>query len=213
MRDAISPREPSVAEHFRSMEEQAHAARLGMWIFLASEILLFAGLFALFGSYRLRDPAGFEDAIHHNTKTFGSVNTGVLLMSSYFAASAVHMVRKGRRGLAILLTSCTILLGGVFLVIKIVEYGNHFREGIYPALALSHARAHGAPEFWNLYFTMTGLHAIHVTAGMLVLAGAIWSIARGKASASAPQRMEVSALYWHLVDTVWIFLWPLFYLA
>ena len=206
----------SHAEHFDSAETQAHAARLGMWIFLASELLLFAGLFALYAAYRARDPAAFLEGIHHDTKILGSINTGVLLVSSTLAAVGVHALRHGRRRTAMLLVSGTILLGAVFFAIKMTEYGKHFAEGIYPGAQGRFFVEHeepGLPTFWNLYFVMTGLHALHVLVGMSALAGSVIGVARGTITAARPTTLENCALLWHLVDLVWIFLWPLFYLA
>jgi len=202
--------------HFESMEQQAHAARLGMWVFLASEMLLFAGLFALFVTYRVEHPVGFAEGVRHNTKVLGSINTGVLLFSSYLVATSVQMVRRGSLGIAKLLILGTIGLGATFLAIKFTEYGHHFRDGIYPGGAGVFFSEHldaGLPVFWTLYFCMTGLHAIHVTAGMTLLSTTLVGMHAGKISAEAPQRMEVAAIYWHLVDAIWIFLWPLFYLV
>lgn len=126
------PAERTVDSHFASMEQQAHAARLGMWLFLASEMLLFAGLFALFATYRIQYPDGFAEGVRHNTKVLGSINTGVLLTSSYLVALAVHGVRGGRFRSAGALVLATMALGGVFLAIKWVEYLHHFHDGIYP---------------------------------------------------------------------------------
>jgi cytochrome c oxidase subunit 3 len=209
-------REVEVAGHFASMEQQAHAARLGMWIFLASEMLLFAGLFALFVTYRTIHPEGFSEGVRENTKVFGSINTGILLASSYFVAMAVHQVRAGKRAAAAALVVATIALGGVFLAIKLTEYARHFHEGIYAGgqgAFFVHHTDPGLPVFWTLYFFMTGLHAVHVTVGMILLSTTLLGMRGGKITARAPQRMEIAAIYWHLVDLVWIFLWPLFYLA
>jgi cytochrome c oxidase subunit 3 len=198
------------------MEQQAHAARLGMWVFLASEMLLFAGLFALLSTYRLEHPAAFASGVRHNTKVLGSINTAVLLLSSYLVAMAVHAIRRGRTRATQLLVAGTVLLGAAFLVIKLTEYGLHFREGIYPggqgAFFATHGEE-GLPVFWTLYFGTTGLHAVHVTVGMIVLSVMATGVHTGKITAAAPQRMEIAAIYWHLVDVIWIFLWPLFYLA
>jgi cytochrome c oxidase subunit 3 len=198
------------------MEQQAHAARLGMWIFLASEMLLFAGLFALLATYRVQFPDAFAEGVRSGTKVLGSINTGVLLTSSYLVACAVHQVRGGRLKGAVGLILATIGLGCVFLVVKFVEYGKHFHEGIYPGGSGHYFLEHplqGLPVFWTLYFFMTGLHALHVTAGMIVLSTTLLGMRSGHITAESPQRMEVAALYWHLVDIIWIFLWPLFYLA
>jgi cytochrome c oxidase subunit 3 len=212
---AVSQARPH-EEHFASMAQQAHAARLGMWVFLASELLLFAGLFALFVTYQTQYGATFHLAVLHNTKVLGSINTGVLLVSSTLVACAVHMVKKERLGLAALLVGLTILMGGVFLAIKFTEYAKHFSEGIFPGGVGRFFEEHpnpGMPLFWTLYFVMTGLHALHVTIGMGLLGSTIWGMRSGKITAGAPQRMELGAIYWHLVDVIWIFLWPLFYLA
>ena len=126
------------------------------------------------------------------------------------------MVRAGSSGAAKLLVLATIALGGVFLAIKFTEYAHHFHEGIYPGGRGTFFADHttsGLPVFWTLYFFMTGLHAVHVTVGMVLLSTTLLGMRSGKISPEAPQRMEIAAIYWHLVDVIWIFLWPLFYLA
>ncbi|AKU97508.1 Cytochrome c oxidase polypeptide III [Labilithrix luteola] len=202
--------------HFESVEQQAHASRLGMWVFLASEVLLFAALFTIVFTYRAHSPHAFRESVLHNTKVLGSVNTAVLLTSSTLVAFAVHVLREGKTKLAGRLVLATIGLGFVFLVIKFTEYGLHFHEGIYPRgvgeYFVTHT-ARGYVEFWTLYFTMTGLHAIHVTIGMGVLAAMRIGMGRGTVTEGSSHRLETAALYWHLVDLVWIFLWPVFYLA
>jgi cytochrome c oxidase subunit 3 len=204
------------ASHFADRAQQAHAARLGMWVFLASEVLLFGALFALFASERARYPDAFGAAVLHNTKVLGSVNTAVLLVSSALAAAGVHALRDDRPRRAAALVGGTILLGGVFLAIKVTEYGKHFHEGIYPGGAGAWFAEHGLrgpSAFWTLYFGMTGLHALHVTTGMTVLAVILLGLVRGSVTRATAHRLENGAIYWHLVDLVWIFLWPLFYLA
>jgi cytochrome c oxidase subunit 3 len=213
---ASAPRDRPVEGHFATMEQQAHAARLGMWLFLSSEMLLFAGFFALFMAYRAHFPEGFAEGVRHNTKVLGSINTGVLLFSSYLVAVAVHRVREGRLGLAAVHVVATIALGGAFLAIKVTEYLHHFHEGIYPGghgqFFIDHTTA-GLPVFWTLYFLATGLHALHVTIGMGLLATTLLGMRQGMITPHAPQRMEIAAVYWHLIDVIWIFLWPLLYLA
>jgi cytochrome c oxidase subunit 3 len=209
-------REAPHLEHFEDLERQAHASRLGMWIFLATEVLLFGGAFALFASYQVHFPEAFRQSVHHNAKILGTVNTGVLLISSMFVAGAVHALRGGKNKLASWLIAATMTLGLAFLCIKAVEYGRHFGEGIYPGGVGSffhekHAR--GFPEFWTLYYGMTGLHAIHVTIGIGVLAALLLGIVRGTLTSLNSHRLDIGAIYWHLVDVIWIFLWPLFYLA
>lgn len=209
-------REASHLEHFEDLEKQAHASRLGMWIFLATEVLLFGGAFALFASYQVHFPEAFTESVHHNAKILGTVNTGVLLISSIFVAGAVHALREGRSKLATGLIAATMTLGLVFLGIKAVEYRRHFAEGIFPGGVGSffdenHAR--GFAEFWTLYYGMTALHAIHVTIGIGVLAVLVLGIVRGTLTRLNSHRLDIGAIYWHLVDVIWIFLWPLFYLA
>lgn len=216
MTDAAANEVLEPAEHFESIEQQAHAARLGMWVFLASEILLFGAVLALFASYQAHYADAFRQAVHHNTKLLGSVNTGVLLTSSTAVACSVHMLRQGRIRLAAALVGMTLVLGLVFLAIKLTEYAKHFREGIYPGGVGTFFQEHGArglPEFWTLYFGMTGLHALHVTVGLIVLGVMLIQMARRKLSRVNVYRLELAAIYWHLVDVIWIFLWPLFYLA
>lgn len=204
------------AEHFESLERQAHASRLGMWVFLATELLLFGAAFALFLAYQFEHTSAFHEGVKHNTKLLGSINTGVLLVSSTLVAGAVHAIRDGRRNVAAALVGSTIFLGLVFLVIKLTEYAKHFDEGIYPGgvgrFFVEHPQR-GLSEFWTLYFGMTGLHAVHVTVGCTVLSVLLVQLLRGSLTQTNAHRLEIGAIYWHLVDVIWIFLWPLFYLA
>ena len=205
----------SVAEQFEDLEQQAHAARLGMWVFLGSEALLFLGLFALYVGYRVEHPQGFGQGIEHNTYVLGTLNTFVLLCSSYAVASALHALRGGHATLAFWLTGLTVALGALFLVIKFVEYGKHFHDGIYPGGAghfFDEHSSYGLIQFFTLYFVTTGLHAIHVFVGMLVLTFMAIRIARKSLTPLAPHPLELGAIYWHLVDVIWIFVWPLYYL-
>ena len=203
-------------DHFESLAQQAHAARLGMWIFLASEVLLFGALFALFASYRVHYPGPFHDAVAHASKVLGSINTAVLLISSTMVACSVHMLRANRPQVAQRLLGSTMVLGVLFLGIKLFEWREHFRSGIHPGGVGSYFETHparGFSEFWTLYFGMTGLHALHVIIGLSVLGSMLVSIRRGRLTVVNSHRLELGAIYWHLVDLVWIFLWPLFYLA
>jgi cytochrome c oxidase subunit 3 len=204
------------ASHFQSAEQQAHAGRLGMWVFLGSEWLLFAGLFALYAGYRIHAPAAFARGVADSNRTLGSVNTGILLASSTLAALSVHAGRAGQRGRAALLLTGTIALGAGFLGIKFVEYSQHFRAGIYPGGGGQFFEQHstpGLPTFWTLYFASTGLHAIHVAVGLVLLAVTVVSLLRGKLTPEHLWPLENATLYWHLIDLIWIFLWPLYYLA
>jgi cytochrome c oxidase subunit 3 len=203
------------ADHFESLEKQAHAARLGMWIFLGTEVLFFSGLFALYAAYRVEHPAGFGAGVEHNTVLWGSGNTVILLVSSYTVALAVHRLRAGRTTACAWLLGATIVLGLAFLAVKTGEYGEHFREGLYPGGKGSFFHEHTEPGigmFFTLYFCMTGLHAIHVLVGTGVLAFLLHGVRRGRVDAVCSHPLTIGAIYWHLVDVIWIFLWPLFYL-
>lgn len=206
---------PRLEEHFEDLRKQRHAVRFGMWIFLASELLLFAGLFTLYFAYRLLHPEIFHEAVGHNARTLGSINTCILLLGSVAVAVGVNDLRRGGDRRAQLLFGTAALLAICFLGVKGYEYALHFREGIEPGGAGRFFAAHpepGWPIFFTLYFAMTGLHAIHVAIGMALLATvAVW-IRRRRPGAAGAHRAELAALYWHLVDVIWVFLWPMFYL-
>lgn len=202
------------SRHFESGVQQAHAARLGMWVFLSSELLLFAGLFALYAASRAATPAAFHAGVAHAQKWLGSANTLVLLLSSTLAALAVRALEHERRRLCLLALGATLLLAATFLVIKAAEYWLHFREGIFPGRPLDGRSAElGSTLFWTLYFVSTGLHALHVLVGILVLGMTAHGILRLRIGAERAYVLENATLYWHLVDLVWIFLWPLYYLT
>lgn len=203
-----------LAVQFEDLEKQTHAAHFGMWIFLASEILLFAGLFALYAAYRAVFGLEFSAGVAHNNAVIGTANTAILLTSSLLVALSVYAVRLDRPTMAGRLLLGAIGLGLAFLVLKGVEYTQHFHEGIFPGSAyrfeeLPHA---GAKMFFTLYFLTTGLHAIHVTAGLVVLGWLTWGCFRRRYGAGNETHVELGGLYWHLVDVIWIFLWPMLYL-
>jgi cytochrome c oxidase subunit 3 len=205
---------PLLAEQFEDLGRQTETARLGMWAFLGSEALLFTGLFALYAGYRALYPDDFAAAVSHNDVTLGTINTFILLTSSFTVALSVHQVRLARRRNAALLLFFSVLLGFVFLAIKLTEYGKHFEEGIYPG---SHYRydglpGYGAQMFFTVYYVSTGLHAFHVVAGMALLSWLMIGAWRGAYSPLYHTPLELGALYWHLVDIIWIFLWPCLYL-
>jgi cytochrome c oxidase subunit 3 len=204
-----------LVEHFEDLEKQTHAARLGMWLFLGSESLLFSALFAVYVSYRVMYHADFMAASAHNNIAIGTINTLVLLTSSLTVALAVHAIRKDQHRLAGWLHVATLLLGGVFLVLKGVEYGQHFHEGIYPGRAYHFAELPNAGSrlFFNIYYTMTLLHAAHVVAGMVFLAILAIGCFRRRYTSEDHITIELGGLYWHIVDIIWIFLWPLLYLT
>jgi cytochrome c oxidase subunit 3 len=206
--------EAHLAHHFPNLEQQAHAARLGMWLFLATEILLFGGLFAAYGVYRWLYSDTFKLASALIETKWGALNTVVLISSSLTVALAHHEAEHGSQKKAAALLFVSVLAGLVFLGVKSIEYGHHFHEGHLPGRYYSYAplQAPGVSMFWTLYFLMTGLHGIHVILGMGAL-GIIGTMClRGRFSSGYATPVELGGLYWHLVDLIWIFLFPLFYL-
>jgi cytochrome c oxidase subunit 3 len=202
------------AEQFEDFEQQHAAARFGMWIFLVSELMLFAGLFALYAAYRVLYPADFAAAAGHDDVIIGTSNTAVLLTSSLAVALALHAARLERPRAAMWLLLASIALGLLFLTLKGVEYAEHFRDGIFPGAAYHYAAmpAPGARIFFTLYFLTTGLHALHVTAGLVILGWLAVGCAHGRYTPASHTALELGGLYWHLIDIVWIFLWPMLYL-
>ncbi len=183
-----------LAMQFEDLEKQTHAAHFGMWIFLASEVLLFAGLFALYASYRAVFGHEFSAGVAHNNAVIGTSNTAILLTSSLLVALSVYAVRLDRPTMAGRLLLGAIALGLAFLVLKGVEYTQHFHEGIFPGSAyrFEELPQAGAKMFFTLYFLTTGLHAIHVTAGLVVLGWLTWG-ASGAGTARATTRTSSSA--------------------
>ena len=204
------------AEHFASRAQQTHAARLGIWLFLASETLLFAALVALYIASRAGNVAAFDEGVRHMNLALGSINTFVLLTSSLVVALSLPALRAARPRVAAACTGLAVLMGAAFLVLKLREYQLHWHEGIYPggrgAFFATHP-THGLGLFFTLYYLLTGLHALHVIAGMAALAWASVAVLRGSITPGREHPLEFVALYWHLVDVVWIFLWPMLYLV
>lgn len=203
-----------VAEHFEDIHKQRHAARFGMWVFLVSEVLLFAGFFVLYWAGRSHYPESFEEGVGHNNIAIGTINTGILLTSSFFVALAVALQREGRKTWTALCLWTAAALGLVFLVLKGIEYWQHIAEGAVPGggTRFYEDKPPALPLFFTLYFVTTGAHALHVIIGMITLI-AIGAMAwRGKLQPPRDHVVEIGGLYWHLVDVIWIFLWPMFYL-
>ena len=201
-------------EQFEDAEQQLTAAKLGMWTFLATEILLFGALFCGYAAYRASYPLGFAAAARHTDALLGTVETAVLLTSSLTMALAIRALRLAQRRIAVALIAATVLLGAAFLGIHASEYVKEWHEHLVPGRTFDAqlgARP-GAQMFFVLYYVMTGLHALHVTigAGVLAVLGVI--VARGRLGPGYFTPLELGGLYWHLVDIVWIFLYPLFYL-
>lgn len=201
---------------FDDAEQQRVAYSLGMWIFLATEVLFFGGMFMLFSMYYIQHTGAFHAASHHMEIWAGTINTGVLLCSSLTMALAIWNADHGRRRAATKLFLATMGLGTLFLMIKAVEYTLHFRHHLWPGGAghfeFEEAHRASAQIFFALYFTMTGLHAVHMIIGVGVVALMTWWTAQGRYPEGHIEPLEMTGLYWHFVDIVWIFLFPLFYL-
>ncbi len=205
----------AVAHQFDDREQQKEAGTLGMWLFLGTEVLFFGGLFTAYMIYRIKFPAGFAAASEMMDITLGSLNTFVLLFSSLTMALAVRSAQLGQRKSTFTLILITMVLGLAFLGVKGLEYHHKFVEGLFPGegFRFEGPLSRQAEVFFSLYFMMTGLHALHMIIGvgiMAVMAAKTW---RGRFSAEYYSPIEISGLYWHFVDIVWIFLFPLLYLV
>jgi cytochrome c oxidase subunit 3 len=203
-----------LAHHFADAEQQRESSKLGMWIFLMTEILLFGGLFCAYTIYRSWYPQMFLDAHRALDVTMGGINTVVLITSSLTMALAIRCIQLGQRQNTLRLLWATLLLAGVFLVIKYFEYAHKFHLGQLPGKYYTYTGVEGTNPhiFFSVYFLMTGLHGFHVIGGMGVIAWMIRRTARGDFSADYYTPIEMTGLYWHLVDLIWIFLFPLLYL-
>jgi cytochrome c oxidase subunit III len=186
--------------------------RFGMWIFLFTEILLFGGLFIVYAVYRFANSEAFHDASDNLSVLHGAINTVVLLTSSLTVAYSITAIQKGQTRRSFLLLMATILLAGVFLVIKYFEWKAKYDYGLFPGMEGFLEMPVGQKQFFNLYFFMTGLHAVHVIIGMLLLGIIAWHIRKGTINQQRYVYLENSGLYWHIVDVIWIFLFPLLYL-
>jgi cytochrome c oxidase subunit 3 len=205
---------PALQHHFRDLVAQKGAASLGMWVFLAQEVMFFGGLFLLYTIYRGSYPEAFAAASHHLDWKLGAFNTAVLIGSSLTMALAVHAAALGHRRKTVVNLLLTIALGAVFLGIKVVEYADKFEHHLVPgpAFQFTGADPRGAQAFYTLYFAMTGLHALHMVIGVPILATLALLAWRGRYSPAYYTPVEMTGLYWHFVDIIWIFLFPLLYL-
>ncbi|MBI3942990.1 MAG: cytochrome c oxidase subunit 3 family protein, partial [Chloroflexi bacterium] len=188
---------------------------LGMWVFLATEVLFFGGLFMAYIAYRFLYPNAFAEGSRHLNVWLGSTNTAVLLCSSLTMALAVHSVRVDNRKLLVIFLLATMLLGILFLGIKAIEYYVDYQEHLIPALNFSveGPDARQVEIFFLLYFFMTGLHAIHLIIGVCIIALMAFLAWRNHFSAERYMPVEITGLYWHFIDIVWVFLFPLLYLV
>lgn len=208
--------------HFDTPAQQFDAAKLGMWVFLAQELLFFSGLFVAYGVYRSWYPEMFKAASHQLDKIMGGTNTIVLLFSSFTAAMAVRSSQLGQKKQTGNYLLATIGCAFGFLVIKFFEYKHKFEGGLLPGRFfhphVEHLAAGSPPlpqntgSFFSIYFMMTGVHGVHVIVGIGVLIWIWMRNNRGDFSKEYFTPVDIAALYWHLVDLVWIYLFPLLYL-
>jgi cytochrome c oxidase subunit 3 len=211
----ITYEHPAAAHQFENLEHQKEVSILGMWLFLVTEILFFGGLFLTYSVYRQWYPDAFTAASHEMIVWAGTLNTVVLITSSLTMALAVHAAQAGERRALMLFLAVTIVLGCVFLGVKAFEYRTEFVEHHVPGpgFQFEAAYARQAQIFFSLYFLMTGLHALHMIIGIGVMLVMVWWSWRGVITKAYASPIEISGLYWHFVDIVWIFLFPLLYLV
>jgi len=206
---------PSVlAHHFDDLEQQRAASSLGMWLFLVTEIMFFGGLFCGYTVYRWLYPGAFAEASHRLDIWLGAMNTAVLLGSSLTMALGVYSAQMGRKKALIVFLILTMVLGSVFLGVKYFEYHHKYVDHLVPG---RHFQFTGPFEreaqiFFSFYFVMTGMHALHMIVGLGLLTTLVVMALRGRFSREYYTPVDVIGLYWHFVDIVWIFLFPLLYL-
>jgi cytochrome c oxidase subunit III len=206
----------ALAHQFDDLEQQHEADELGMWLFLVTEIMFFGGLFLAYTIYRMEDEAAFAAASHHLDLFLGTLNTAVLLVSSLTMALAVEAAKTSRHQRLVRLLIATLILGSVFLGIKGIEYHHKYEHGLMPILGLpfewTGPSAGHAELFFDLYFVMTGIHALHMIIGLGIMAILVAKAARGGLLGDFSAPVHITGLYWHFVDIVWVFLFPFLYL-
>jgi cytochrome c oxidase subunit 3 len=212
MSDEVSA---AVAPQFEVAEQQAQAATLGLWIFLATELMFFGPLFFGYVYGRVHFPEAFVIASRHTDVALGTLNTTLLLTSSFTMAAAVEACMQDAEKLAMRLLAATAVLGLAFLIVKGIEYRHEWEEHLFPGSAFVFPDPHagGVRYFFFLYFAATGLHALHLLIGVVIMAIFASRLARHATRFAKPQRIELAGLYWHFVDAIWIFLYPLLYLV
>jgi cytochrome c oxidase subunit 3 len=199
--------------HHQHVHRDDIGSRLGLWLFLFTELILFGGMFVIYAVYRFFHPAEFELGAKELDTLVGTINTMVLLTSSLTVAMSITAIQRGKKNQSLLLVGITIVLAIVFLVNKYFEWGHKFSVGLYPQSPELLNKPPGEILYFGLYFVMTGLHALHVIIGAVVLGVMMRFISKGVIHKRSYVRLEAGALYWHLVDIIWIFLFPLFYLV
>lgn len=206
-----------LAHQFDDMPQQREAGTLGMWAFLITEIMFFGGLFLAYTFFRTKDPVSFAAASSHLNWKMGALNTVVLIVSSLTMALAVYYSQVGERKKLLVMLALTMFFGVVFLVVKAFEYKEKWDHHLIPGISFHWDSTHGDPQhvqaFFFIYFVMTGLHALHMIIGLGIMAVIYWMAKRNRFTPEYYAPVEISGLYWHFVDIVWIFLFPLLYLV
>lgn len=187
-------------------------AKLGMWLFLFTEILLFGGMFLVYAVYRAVHTADFHTAAAEMSLTIGAVNTIILLTSSLTMALSISAIKNGAKTRSVLLQAATVILGAAFLGNKVLEWRGHILHGYYPDSPELLAMAHGKILYFGLYYVMTGIHGLHVLIGGGIICFMVILTVKNKVSSTDYVKLENTGLFWHLVDIIWIYLFPLFYL-
>jgi cytochrome c oxidase subunit 3 len=205
---------PALAHHFNDLEQQHSALKMGLWFFLVTEILLFGGLFGFYVFFRAWHPEMFVGAAKNLNMWLGGLNTLVLIASSVTVALAIRCIQLNQPKKTVIYLIATIACAAIFMVVKYFEYTHKFHAGLYPGanfanLDLPFKNPH---VFFSIYFAMTGLHGLHVLGGMGFLTWVAWRTTKGAYSSEYYTPIELGGLYWHLVDLIWIYLFPLLYL-
>ena len=200
----------TIAHHDEHRDDEA--SKLGIWLFIFTELLLFGGLFVTYAVYRHAHPQAFHMAAQQLDVVIGTINTVILLISSMTIAMATTAIQKRDKRTTLILIVITLVLALVFLINKYFEWGAKIDHGIYPGSPLLEELGSGDTLFFGLYFFMTGLHALHIIIGMVLIAVILVRVRKGKITFDNFQLLENGGLYWHLVDLIWIFLFPLLYL-
>jgi len=209
--------DPTLQHHFATKEQQFDTSKLGMWLFLATEIMLFGVLFVAFGLSQAKWPDEFKEAHHHLQRPLGALNTIVLLISSWTMVMGVLSAQKGDKKKLSMFLFLTIVCACIFLGVKYFEYSHKIEEGLLPGKWYSYhltAPEHvkGASVFFSFYFMMTGLHGFHILGGVVVLTWILFRSMKGEFGPNYFTPVDLGGLYWHLVDLIWIYLFPLLYL-
>jgi cytochrome c oxidase subunit 3 len=203
---------PKLQHHFYTMEQQLEASILGMWIFLVTEVMFFGGLFMAYIVYRNAYPDAWQVSSQQLNVYMGAANTAVLICSSLTMVLAVRAAQVGSRAGQVVNLILTLIFGSTFLVVKYFEYAEKFEHHLVPGPHFTDTLPLGSQIFFSLYFIMTGIHALHMVVGIILMLVILWMAWKGTFTPDYYGPIEVAGLYWHFVDIVWIFLFPLLYL-